>query len=383
MPSRRNVLIGLAAGLGVVGAGGYFVLKPMLSPEPAPVGFELKDGTMDRAVALLDKYPAVDVHSHPGRTFTKDADDLAWKLKLYAMMGTFEERAVGDMIAGHMGTVVFSGVSDFPLLDVAKGGLKPVRGYKDGEAWAYYRSQIDNLNALASQGLVQSVLKPVDIAKAHQAKKTGAFLAMEGGDYLEEDLSRVETSFNDGVRMLTLVHYNNSAIGDIITKPLDNGGLSDFGREVVGEMNRLGMMIDLSHASEKTAMDVVGLTSKPICLTHTHVRKSDSDHPRFVSEELANAVIQAGGFIGAWPAVIGISTLAGYIDRIDELVQKFGDDAVAIGSDMDANYKPVYGNFRQMPLVVGALLERGYDETSIAKIIGGNFVRVFEANMNS
>ena len=85
--------------------------------------------------------------------------------------------------------------------------------------------------------------------------------------------------------------------------------------------------------------------------------------------------------IGAWPAGIGINTLQGYIGRIAELVKDVGIDSVAIGTDMDANYQPVFDNYRQMPLIVGALLKSGISENDLAKIIGGNFLRLFAANL--
>ena len=380
MTSRRKLILGFAAGAGVIGAGGYFTLKPLISPDPAPIGFTLASGTIEKAVALLKKHPAVDVHAHPGRTFVHGASDLTLKLRLYTMLGSFEQRTIDDMKVGYVSTAGFSGVADFPVLDATKGGLKSVRDFHAGEAWNYYKAQLHHLRELVEKGWVEPVNSPEDIRAVHKAAKTGMFLAMEGGDFLEEKISRVQSAFVDGLRMLTLVHYNNNAIGDIITDPVENGGLSDFGHEVVGEMNRLGIIIDLSHASERMAKDTVSTARKPICLTHTHVRKKAGDHPRFVSGELAKSVVDAGGIIGAWPAGIGISTLSGFIDRIVELVREFGENGVAIGSDMDANYKPVYGNFRQMPLIVGALLERGLDQSIVAKIIGGNFIRVFEAN---
>ena len=383
MPTRRQILTGLAAGVGVIGIGGYFALKPLLSPEPAPVGFELKPGSLEKAVALLKANPAVDVHSHPGRTFVRGASDLKLKLKLYAMMGTFEERTIEDMRAGQVSTVIFSGVADFPVLDAGKTGLSSVRPFHENEAWEYYKTQLANLDDLAKQGLVKKITQPSDIAKFHASGDVSMMLSMEGGDFLDGKIKRVEEAFKDGLQMLTLVHYNNNAIGDIITEPLENGGLSKFGAQVVEEMNRLGMIVDLAHASEKTAKDVANISTKPLIVTHTHVNDGTNSHPRFISEDLAKTVIKSGGVIGAWPAGIGISNLGEFVTRIEQLTNRFGADAIAIGADMDANYKPVYGNFRQLPLIVGALLEKGMSEADIAKVIGGNFVRVYEGNVGA
>lgn len=374
MVSRRKVIAGIAlAGVGAVGYAGY----KMLVPPPAVTGFELTDGELSAAQEFLKIYPAVDVHSHPGRTFVDGAEGLAWKLKLYAMRGTFEERVIADMIAGNLAAVSFSAVADFSVLDLGDGGLSAARKFEPGEAWKYHLAQVSNLRKLVDTGLVTFVLVPADIAKAHNSGKPGAFFSAEGGDFLEGKIERVEEIFNQGIRMLTPMHYNTNEIGDIITAKPVHGGLTDFGAEVIGEMNRLGMMIDVSHASEKTAFEMIEKSNKPVCATHTHVNGLGFEHPRFISSKLAKSVIDSGGYIGAWPAGLGLSTLRDFVDRIEVLIKFTGYDHVAIGSDMDANYKPVYDNFRNLPLLVGELLKRGHKVDDVAKIIGGNFIRVF------
>ena len=178
--------------------------------------------------------------------------------------------------------------------------------------------------------------------------------------------------------MVTIVHYvHNGELGDIITGEAVNNGLTSFGKEVVGELNANRIMIDLAHASEKTALDAISISKHPMVATHTHIKGPGGSHPRFISKELAQAIVETNGYVGAWPAGIGISTLEGYVSRIVELVDWIGVDHVAIGSDMDANYKPVFEDYAKMPLIVGRLLRHGMAEVDIAKIIGGNFMRVF------
>ncbi len=382
MVSRRKILTGLAVGVGAIGTAGYFTLKPLLAPEPSPVGFELKKGTYEKAVTLLKSNPAIDIHSHPGRTFVRGATDLKLKLRLYKMMGTFETRTIEDMRAGFVSTVNFSGVADFPILDATKDGLKAVRPFHLDEAWKYYKKQLENLLTLEKEGLVKQVLSPQDIKDNHANRLIGMLLSMEGADFLEGKIERVETAYKDGLRMLTLVHFRNNELGDIMTAAADKGGLSEFGKSVVAEMNRLGMIIDLAHASKQTVLDASEISSKPMCISHSHLSGLGTEHPRFVSKKTAELVTNSGGIIGAWPAGIGISTLAEFIPRIEELVNQLGINAVAIAADMDANYKPVYGNFRQLPLIVGALMERGMPDNDIIKIVGANFLRVFEANQS-
>jgi len=141
--------------------------------------------------------------------------------------------------------------------------------------------------------------------------------------------------------------------------------LTDFGREAVAAIDAAGIMLDLSHASEKTAFGALEVAGGPVVLTHTHIKTAELDNPRFVSPELAKAVADTGGYIGAWPAGIGITTLARFIDRIEFLLDHVGEDHVAMSSDMDANYKPVLETYRKMPLVVGTLMKQGYREATI------------------
>ncbi|MEE9313017.1 MAG: membrane dipeptidase [Rhizobiaceae bacterium] len=379
MVTRRQVLTTLGAGVVAAGGYGYVVLEPQINPPPAEVGFELTPDELAQANKLLDTYPAIDVHAHPGRTFVKDAENLKWKLWLYAAKGSFEDDTVADMVAGKIAAASFSGVSDFPVLNVAKGGLKSVRPFADGEAWKYYQDQLANLREFVKGGKVHQVLEPTDIAKAIASGKPGAMFAMEGADFLDGKIERVATIAKDGMRMVTLVHYiDNGDMGDIITGEPVNKGLTSFGREAVTEMNANRIMIDLAHASEKTAFDAISISTHPVVATHTHIKKAEGGHPRFISKELAQAIVETKGYVGAWPAGIGISSLEGYVTRIVELVETLGVDHVAIGSDMDANYKPVFENYQKMPLIVGRLLRHGMSEADIAKIIGGNFMRVFE-----
>ena len=344
----------------------------------AAVGFTLTEEVLLRAVQFLNLHPAIDTHAHPGRTFVRGAENLTWKLRLYALRGSFESRTIAAMRQGHVAAACFNGVADFPTLDARGGGLTPVRDFKPGEAYAYYQAQIENLKALVIRGDVSLVLAPVDVETARSAGMIGAILGMEGAEFLEGDLGRVEQSFADGVRVLTLVHYfRGGVIGDVMTSGPVHGGLTSFGRDAVKEMNRVGVLVDVSHCSEQTAFDALEVATKPLLITHTDIEGGNRHNARFVPEELARAVADAGGVVGAWPAGIALHTLGDYVARILELVDLLGEDHVCIGTDMDANYKPVFETYAKMPLLVAELLRRGMGEEALAKLIGGNFLRVF------
>ncbi len=377
---KRRLLIGGALVAGAMGALAWRRIKG----SPPEVGFALSEDELAAARALMAESPVIDAHAHPGRTFVRGAENLNWKLRLYALMGTFEERTVSDMREGGLWASVFNGVADFQLLALTDQGLEATRDFTPGEAWASYQRQIANLRALGDQGLVQLCLTPDDVMAAHAAGKPGAILAMEGADFLENDAGRVQQIVADGVRMVTLVHYHDNSLGRIMTGAENDKGLTAFGREVVAEANRAGLMLDASHASEKTAFEMVDLSTKPVVLTHTHINDPATiTHPRFVSRELAQAVAESGGYVGAWPAGIGMTTLAEFVDRIEWLIDAMGPDHVALGSDMDANYKPVLETYRKMPLVIGALLARGHAPEVVRKLAGENFLRVWRQTQAS
>ena len=374
MASRRKLIGGLAAGVAVLGVGAIYKFKP----KPPAIGFTLSDAEIDQAVAFLKANPAIDSHAHPGRTFVRDAVNLNWKLNIYRLMGTFENTTVADMHKGGMAGAVFNGVADFELLEQSTEGLSAGREFEDGEAWKSYRTQIDHLHDLEDVGIVKVARNSAEVLAAHADGQQAAILGMEGADFLEKNISRLQTVYEDGVRMITLIHYHNNTLGDVMTGEDLNRGLTDFGHNVVAGMNGAGIVIDASHASAKTAAQIVTASNQPVVITHSHINSPSLESPRFISAELARSVAETGGYIGAWPAGIGIDTLAGFIDRIDELVNVVGEDHVALGSDMDANYKPVLETYRKMPLVVGALFQRGYFEAAVAKFLGGNFMRVMD-----
>ncbi|MBL4617399.1 MAG: membrane dipeptidase [Robiginitomaculum sp.] len=374
MMNRRKLLIGAGA-VTALGAGGWWFTRK----QPVPIGFDVDEQHISAAREFLRQNPAFDIHAHPGRTFVRGAKGLSLKLKAYQAMGTFEKKTVADMEAGLVAAASFASVSDFHLLDVKDKRLQVVRDFAPGEAWNSFKLQNANMQKLVSDGLVFSLKSPNDLPKARAVGKVGAWLTAEGGDFLEGSSERVFDAYEMGLRSITLMHFRGSEIGYIMTGRGMNYGLTTAGKSVVKAMNNVGMMIDLAHASERTSFGVLANTEQPVMCSHTHI-KSDKVPivTRFISKELAVEIANGGGIIGAWPAGFGITDLNGYIDRIFDLIDYVGVDHVALGTDMDANYKPVFDDYRQMPVLVAGLLARGLSREETAKIIGGNFIRLWQ-----
>lgn len=375
---RRNFL-GIA-GIGLIGAGvgGYYWLKAKNTPK---IGFVPDEGFIEKAKALLAQSPLIDTHAHPGRTFVKDNHntDLPWILRVLAHPN--EEKSIADMRKANIAAVAFAGVADINVIGMKKeGGLYSAREFAPNEAWENYRAQIANLKAAMSKNKVGIALNSNDIETAKPPERLKAILTMEGADFLEGKLERIKQCYEDGLRSITIVHYRASEIGDIQTQKPVRGGLTDFGLEAVKEMEKQGLIIDLAHASEPTAFKALANLKVPTICSHTHLSGGPSgEFPRFISNDLAKAITEKGGIIGAWPTGVGISTIDGFVKRIMELFEKLGAQSVCLGTDMDANYKPVITKYIDLVLVISELLKRGVKEDDIKAFMGGNFMRVFKA----
>lgn len=372
----RRALIGggIVAGAGI--AYGYNWLRKR--PDAAPLGFELDEDERAKAVAILDKYPAFDAHAHPGRTFARGASGIPAILNVYKAQSGFEARTINDMTKGHLAGACFAAVSDINVMGLSKtSGLYARRPFEEGEAWASYEIQIANLKKLATKEMVTEALTPEALVAARATGRPAAIWSVEGGDYLGGSVERLRESYEDGVRMITPVHYRTNEIGDTMTGEPHHNGLTSAGEAVIAEMNRLGMVIDLAHISEAGAFRALEVSTRPVMFSHTHLSHGDAAHPRFISLELAKAATDAGGIVGAWPAGIGLTDLAGYADRVFELVDLLGIEHVCLGTDMDANYKPVFDDYRRLPDLVGLLTRKGMSETELAAFLGGNFIRVW------
>ncbi|MFA5712820.1 MAG: dipeptidase [Bacteroidales bacterium] len=221
-------------------------------------------------------------------------------------------------------------------------------------------------------------------------KKEGnisAMLAIENGYAIGDDLSNLELFWNMGVRAITLCHNSNNNICDSSGDPLgpEYNGLSQFGKEVVREMNRLGIIIDLSHASTETLFDVIEESSAPVMASHSAVRAL-KDHRRNLRDDEIKAIASKGGLIqvAVVPAFlsdkpkneVSLSDLADHIDYIKNLV---GIEHVGLGTDFDGGGGVVdLDGADKMKNLTVELLKRGYSQKEIELFWGGNFIRFLE-----
>ena len=274
-----------------------------------------------------------------------------------------------------------------------------------------------------------------DIERAHQQKKLAALMGIEGGHAIENDLHLLDNFYRLGVRYMTLTWSNTNewadSSGDVTDPKIEHhNGLTDFGKQVVLEMNRLGMMVDISHVSDKTFYDAVAVSRAPVIASHSCARAL-SDHPRNMTDDMLRAVTQNNGVVmvnfysafvdetyrkaadaqkkdrdaavdafvaerkalgkpvsyaeydqvqRAWAAKIPRPPFKSLIDQFDHIAKIAGVDHVGLGSDFDgvsgATPESI-DSAADLPKISQALLDRGYSAADIRKILGGNLLRVF------
>jgi membrane dipeptidase len=229
------------------------------------------------------------------------------------------------------------------------------------------------------------------VEAAFAAGRLAVIPAIENGYALGNDINAVETFAKMGVRYITLTHNGHNQIADaaIPRKDLEDGaaehgGLSEFGAAVIGRMNDLGILVDVSHAAKTSMLQAAKRSRTPIVATHSSIRAL-CDHPRNLDDEQLFALRDTGGLVQitivsgflrakARASDVSVSDIA---DHIDYAVHKIGIDHVGIGTDFDGG-GGVRGlmNAAQAPNLTRELLKRGYTEEAVAKIWGGNFLRL-------
>jgi len=265
-----------------------------------------------------------------------------------------------------------------------------------------------------------------DALRIAKSGKHAIYIGIENGYAIGRDLTEIERFYNLGARYITLCHVKNNDICDSSNDTTEHNGLSEFGRKVVQEMNRIGMIVDISHVSDKSFYDVLEVSSVPVTASHSCAR-AVCDNPRNLSDEMLLALAQKSGVIqvaiyteyvktpepdpereAAEKALdekypnydqmteeekkpileehyalrekypLKLATVSDFVDHIDHIVKLVGIDHVGIGTDFDGGGElDGLKDVSQMPNITKELLKRGYSKKDIQKIWSGNFLRVF------
>jgi membrane dipeptidase len=320
---------------------------------------------------MAARTPWIDLHAHAGRCFLAGLDGGD---PLVAQLGgPSVTAALSEARDAGMAAITLATVADLRVLAPdPKVGLRARRPFRPGEAYADHRRQLDAIGRAVAAAGADIAVTAGGIERALAARQTAILISCEGGDFLEGRLDRLAEAHEAGASALTLVHYRVNEIGDIQTEERVHGRLTGFGREVVAECNRLGMLVDCAHATFATTIGVLEQSSQPVMISHSHLGHPDRGHPRLLSAEHARAVADAGGLIGAWPSGVTSTSIGDFADEIARLAELIGADHVAIGTDMDGNYRPVLRSYAEFDALPRLLTDRGFTGTETGQVLGGN-----------
>ncbi len=292
--------------------------------------------------------------------------------------------------------------------DMKKGGLTAANCTVS--VWDDFKSTVQNIAQM--KGLIRDnadlltlVRSTTDIEQAKKDGKTGIVLGFQNAHAFEDHLGYIEAFADMGVRVVQLCYNTQNLIGTGCYER--DGGLSGYGREVIGEMNRVGIMVDLSHVGAKTSEEAILESKKPVTYSHC-LPAGLKEHPRNKSDEQLRFIADRGGFIGVtmFPPFLkrGIdSTVDDYVEAIDYVINLVGEDCVGIGTDHTQGYGQDFfdhithdkgrgrrlTNFGtvqnpmgirtigEMPNLTAAMERAHWPQEKIAKVIGRNWLRVF------
>ncbi len=265
---------------------------------------------------------------------------------------------------------------------------------------------------------ILQVKETADIYTAKEQGKTGVILSFQNASPIENELDRLGLFLALGVRVIQLTYHETNLLGSGCWERTD-GGLSNFGVDAVREMNRLGIVIDLSHVGPKTTMDAIEMSEQPVAITHANAR-SFCGHPRNKEEDALKLLAEKGGVVGATSFANFLpkgfdSTVEDFVDAIDDMVERVGIDHVAIGTDSTHDQPLEFWHYigsqqgtkfpstfadgsvpytelsfqpkgidspAEFSNLAEALVNRGYSAEDITKLLGGNWMNLFERVWN-
>jgi len=278
--------------------------------------------------------------------------------------------------------------------------------------WEGFRATMGNIAAWKemlreNKDLILQVYTTADILRAREEGRTGIILGFQNTWAFEDNLGHIQLFKELGVGIAQMAYNTQNLVGAGCYESFD-GGLSDFGREVVAEMNRVGMMCDLSHVGPKTSRDVILASTKPVCYSHC-LPSGLKEHPRNKSDEELKFIADKGGFIGVTMFSPFLkrgpeSTVEDYLEAIEYVISLVGEESVGIGTDYTQGYGQEFfdwithdkGTARrltdfgrvsnpeglstigQFPNLTAAMERAGWSEARIRKVMGENWVRVLK-----
>jgi membrane dipeptidase len=348
-----------------------FAALTACAPEP-PTEEQAAVEPDPRVVEIHETSVFADMHAHPSRFHRENVETIAPE-----EIGVYRNSMIDLVVANISSDMAYDGKytnRDGSFVD--GGRYKP----EPGEVYALAADRLARLGKTIELGYAVHADNPEAVIEARQRGEVAVLPALEGADALEGDIENLYRMHENGLRLIQLIHFRNNELGHMQTWPYSPGGLTEFGREVVRESNRLGLIIDMAHANHETMMDILELTEHPVVFSHGGVREY-TDHDRAVTDDEIRAIAANGGVIGIWPHGRHISDVAEMVDYIEHVIKVGGIDHVGIGSDLRGISRYVVGfdEDAKFHAIATELLNREYSADDVGKVMGGNFFRVWQA----
>jgi membrane dipeptidase len=342
-----------------------------LSPLAAQDDAQMRERRMS---AIHERWVFADIHAHPSRFHR-------------ANVARIDREEIERYRRGFIDVVVANVSSDAAFqggyttregADVRRLPAPERHPLQPGEAFAFTLDRLDRVLATAQSGDAVLASSPEVALEAKRSRRLALLPALEGADGLEGSIENLRELHRRGVRLVQLVHFLDNDLGHNQTPPYTQDGLTPFGRQVVQEANRLGILVDLAHANTRTILDAIEVSSQPILFSHTGVR-SLQEGDRYLTDAEIRAIGAAGGVIGIWPAA-ALGTIEEMVRHIDHVKALVGVDHVGIASDLRGmSYIDAFGEEANFRAIVEGLMDGGYGDEEIGKVMGGNFFRVWQA----
>src|SRR5262249_22817493 len=259
----------------------------------------------------------------------------------FSRLQSGEARPMGQIMADDKPTLVAWALgADAPWIELGPRTYVQQSVPKPGESFAWFKSDLARIKRHIVEQKLKAVENEKDVATA-LAGVPHIVLSTEGSLYLEDDISRVQTAYDLGIRHIQLVHYTKNTVGDFQTEAPEHNGLTDFGRRVVSECNRLGILVDLAHCTERAVDQALEISKAPMIWSHSSIAGSTPHwsmvawKARQLTLKCAQRIARKGGVVGlwAWRADIGDSAKS-YAERLIAMANQIGDDHVGFGTDM-------------------------------------------------
>jgi membrane dipeptidase len=383
-------LVTIVCGLSFCAALAFLILAP-----------ELLERSMNKTLPLDATSPTAQALELHQELFVADlhTDSTLWRrdLRKHSSRGHVD---LPRLRQGNVGLQVFTTVTKSPagqnyasnpsdardnITALAVAQRWPLKTWGSLAERALY--QADKLTDIATSNpeALQIIRTRSDLETLIQQRQSGrtvvgAIIGTEGSHALDGELSNIDRLYNAGFRVMGLQHFFDNRLGGSLHGN-SGAGLTDFGRQAVAAMLAKPIIIDVAHSSPAVVREVLAMSTAPVIVSHTGFQ-GHCQTPRNISDELMQAIAARGGIIGVgyWDAAICEPSVAGIVSAIQYGIELVGEDHIALGSDYDGSVTVPFDT-SELARLTGEMLKNGMTEQQIRKVMGGNMLRFFQAEL--